>query len=109
MDCTFEKASEFICYLNGHLHGDYIGYLPTHPKQLSCGMTCSGCHPADYHNIGDEVSDLPRIPHTVSEDAVNFYVIDREKKELTVVRVGASVNDQLQQRLAERYSYGTEG
>lgn len=103
--CCFEKQSEFICYLNGHRHGDYVGYLPSYPDQLSLSMTCSGCFPEGYHNIGDELSDLPRIPGTVSEDAVNFYVLDRENRTITVVRMGATVNDLLEERIVAKYNY----
>lgn len=108
VDCSFTKQSEFICHLNGHRHGDYVGYMPNHPSQLSMGMTCSGCFPEGYHNIGDEISDLPRTPDSISEDAVNFFVVDREKKEITLVRVGAYVNDLLEERLVARYRYGIE-
>ena len=55
--------------------------------------------------LGEEISDLPRIPGTVSEDAINFYTIDRENKELTIVRLGANINDELKQRIAAKYSY----
>lgn len=99
IECSFECKGEFICYLSGHLHGDYVGYLPSHKDQLSIKMTCSGCFPPNYHNIGDEASDLPRIPGTVSEDAVNFYVIDREKKVITIIRVGATINDLMEKRI----------
>lgn len=105
IDCEFQNASEFICYMNGHRHGDFAGFLPSYPDQLSMGMTCSGCLPPDYHNIGEEISDLPRIPGTVSEDAVNFYVIDREKGTLTVVRFGACINDLLEERQAAVFKY----
>lgn len=105
INCEFKKKGEFICYMNGHRHGDYIGYLETHPDQLSLGMSCSGCFPEGYHNIGEEVSDLARIPGTVSEDLINYYVLDREKKTITVVRFGAYVTDELNERLAARYKY----
>ncbi len=105
VDCEFSKKSEFICHMSGHVHGDYIEYLPSYPNQLALVMPSSSCFPVGYHNIGEEVSDLPRIPGTVSEDLVNFYVIDREKKEISVVRVGAYVNDLLEERLFARYSY----
>lgn len=98
IDCNFKHKGEFICYLTGHRHADFAGYLENHPGQLSITVTCAGCFPPDYHNIGDEISDLPRIPGTVSEDALNFYVIDRKKKTLSIVRVGASVNDLMQTR-----------
>ena len=105
IDCSFQKRGEFICYLCGHRHSDWIGYLQSYPDQLSMTMTCSGCFPPEYHNIGEEVSDLPRIPGTVTEDAVNFYIIDRIKKTIAVVRVGACVNDLFEERLYEIYKY----
>lgn len=105
ISCEFEKQSEFICYLNGHRHGDYVGYLPSYQDQLSLGVTCAGCFPEGYHNIGEETSDLPRIPETVTEDAVNFYVLDRERRTVSVIRMGASVNDLFEERIAAKYNY----
>lgn len=102
----FEKKGDFICYLNGHRHGDYVGYIPSHPDQLSIGMPCTGCFPEGYHNIGEELSDLPRIPGTVTEDAVNFYTLDRKDKTLSIVRFGATVNYELKQRIALKLRYG---
>jgi hypothetical protein len=72
-------------------------------------MTCSGCFPPNYHNIGDECSDLPRIPGTISEDAVNFYVIDRENKKISIIRVGATVNDLMEKRVVLTLPYEAEG
>lgn len=105
IECKFDKKGEFICYLSGHRHGDYAGYLESYPNQLSLCITCSGCFPAGYHNIGEEVSDLPRIPETVTEDVINFYIIDREEKTLTVVRAGACVNDEFKTRLTATFKY----
>ena len=106
VDCKFEKEGEFIAYLSGHEHADYTGYLEKYPDQLSLKMTTSGCDLKFYQdNVGETGSDLPRIPGTVSEDCINFYIIDREKKEITIVRAGACVNDNLEQRLFERLSY----
>ncbi len=95
LDVSFDKPGEFICYLNGHRHGDYVGYLPGFKGQLSIGMPCSGCFPEGYHNIGEEISDLPRIPDTVTEDCINFYTLDREARAISIVRLGAAVNDEL--------------
>lgn len=101
----FEKAGEFVCYLNGHRHADYAGFVPGFPDQFSICMPCSGCYPEGYHNIGEEISDLPRIPDTVTEDCVNFYTIDREKKTISIVRVGAAVNDLLEVRRSLQINY----
>ncbi len=108
IDDKFDKKGEFICYLNGHRHGDYVGYLPGFSDQLSIGMPCSGCFPEGYHNIGEETSDLPRIPDTVTEDCVNFYTIDREQKTITIVRIGACVNDEMKVRRSVKLKYEGE-
>lgn len=106
VNCAFEKPGEFIAYLSGHEHGDLTGYLEKYPDQLSINMPASCCDlPFYQNNVGETSSDLPRIPGTVSEDCINFYIIDREKKEITIVRAGACVTDQLEQRLFERLSY----
>lgn len=106
VSCKFEKNGEFIAYLSGHQHADYVGYLKKYPDQLSLRMAISGCNLTTYQNeLGETCSDLPRIPGTVSEDCINFYVIDRKNKEITIVRAGACVNDQLEQRLFERFKY----
>ena len=107
IEYTFSGCGEFICYLSGHRHGDFCGYLAHHPNQLSFCMTCSGCFPEGYHNIGEEISDLPRIPDTVTEDALNAYVIDRENKTVSVIRYGAGINDRGEMRLFTRFRYET--
>ena len=106
VNCTFDKPGEFIAYLSGHRHGDYVGYLEKYPDQLSLNMSTSCCDLRYYQNsVGETASDLPRIPGTVSEDCINFYIIDREKKQVTIVRAGACINDELNQRLFERVTY----
>lgn len=106
VNCTFEKSGEFIAYLSGHEHADLTGYLVKYPDQLSINMPASCCDlPYYQNNVGETSSDLPRIAGTVSEDCINFYIIDRKKKELTIVRAGANINDNLEQRLVERLHY----
>lgn len=105
VDTVFEKKGDFICHLSGHFHGDFVGYLPSYPDQLSITMTCSACHPEGGHNFGEELSDLPRIPGTVSEDAVNFYTIDKEKRTISIVRFGAIVNDEMKMRVGLKLNY----
>ena len=106
VDCNFEKEGEFICYLSGHYHADFVGYLETYPDQLSLQMPASCCDLPHYMNeVGELDSDLPRIPGTVSEDCINFYIIDRNKKTVSIVRAGACVNDEFEKRIFERLSY----
>ena len=106
INCTFEKEGDFICYMSGHYHADFVGYLEKYPDQLSLQMPASCCDLPHYFNaVGETDSDLPRIPGTISEDCINFYVIDKEKREISIIRAGACINDEFKQRMATKLLY----
>jgi hypothetical protein len=106
VEATFSKTNTFVAYMVGHYHADFIAYGSNHADQLYLGVTC-GCCVSDVqtNNIGNAVSDLPRIPGTVSEDAFNVYGIDLRGKRIKVARVGASVNDMMKDRKKEVYTF----
>lgn len=93
------EQGRFFGYMSGHWHGDFCGYLANYPDQLCLNVT-TGCLTSDYatKNYGEEASDLPRIPHTKSEDAFNVYAFDNENGLVKVVRVGSDVNDIMEDR-----------
>lgn len=96
---TFEgvdNSIEFIAYANGHLHGDFIGYLEnTVYKQLVLNVVCSNAQVGNYR---DGLSDLPRKPETLVEDAFNIYGIDRDMKAVKVVRIGSNITYKMEKR-----------
>lgn len=87
---------EFIAYANGHLHGDFVGYLngTTH-KQLVLNITCGNAFVSPWR---DGLSDLPRKSGTVAEDAFNIYGIDRLNGIVKIVRIGSNINYLLEKR-----------
>lgn len=93
---TVNSGVEFIAYANGHLHGDFIGYLnDTVNKQLVLNIVCGNAFTGSYR---DGLSDLPRQSGTVCEDAFNIYGIDRDLKAVKVARVGSNVNYKMEDR-----------
>lgn len=104
---TFSGNGKFVCYIAGHLHSDFIGVSPDYEDQLYLVETCTCAIPqiANSRNYGEEVSDLPRIIGTSSEDAFNVYAFDFDKKQIKVVRIGSNINDQMEDRDKEIYNY----
>lgn len=96
-DFTNVDASiEFICYLTGHRHRDYVGYVDdTTNKQLLIQVTSGNAHVvaasgSSYAFSGED--DLPRFGRGVTQDAFNIYAIDRSAKSVRIMRVGSSMN-----------------
>ncbi len=105
VNATFATAGTFIAYMCGHHHVDNIGYSKKYADQLYLSVTCGCCVSDIRDGSWDSVQDLNRIPGTETEDAFNLYVIDATHKYVKVIRVGASVNDLLEERKCEVYSY----
>ena len=103
---SFEQKGIFMAYMVGHMHGDFIGYSKYHQDQLYLMMNVSCCMPefANY-NYGEEVSDLPRVENTQCEDCFNVYSFDVENQMVKVVRVGAGVNDLMEDRKKAYYPF----
>ena len=83
----FSAGGEFLFYLCGHHHADFLGTFVTYPYQHVIGVTTAVCD-----GNGNRWDDLPRVVNTKSEDAFNIITVDRTVKAVFVVRVGASIN-----------------
>ena len=89
-----DDTIEFIAYVTGHSHEDYIGYYNTSTnKQLCLGITCGNA----LYGFGSNKAlanqeDLPRGGEGVNQDAFNIYSIDRVHKTVKVARIGADLN-----------------
>lgn len=87
---TVANGVEFIAHVNGHLHGDFVGYLDnTVHKQLVLNITCGNAFVSPWR---DGLGDLPRMAGTLVEDAFNIYGIDRVLGMVKIVRIGSNVN-----------------
>ncbi|MBR6029108.1 MAG: metallophosphoesterase [Clostridia bacterium] len=101
-------GGEFIAHLVGHLHVDAVCPVPgTRFRQLLLGVTC--CTPvrgpAAYPYLSN-ADDLGRRPASPSQDAFNLYVIDRDSREVTVLRAGQHFDRELRERRVMRIAYG---
>lgn len=84
---------EFIAYVNGHLHTDTVGYIPstTHIQldlNVCCGIAIYG---SSYPYLANN-SDLPRDAKGSTQDCFNIYAIDRSAKTVRIAKVGSNVS-----------------
>lgn len=107
VDFSTKHDSEFICYLSGHMHRDAIYYITgVTNKQLMLNEVCtnSWSHrnangtPGSGYPYYTEMTDLPRVIGTPTENAVNLYTIDRERKTVRIVRIGSDMPYDLERR-----------
>lgn len=98
VNASFSGAGTFIAYLSGHLHRDCIAYSANYPDQLYLGGNCGCCYARGYANrpYGTEMSALPRVEGEKSEDCFNVYGINMEAHLICVVRIGATINDRME-------------
>lgn len=87
------SSIEFIAYIAGHSHEDYIGYYENSTnRQLCLGITSGNA----LYGYGSNKAlanqeDLPRGGSGVCQDAFNIYSIDRVRKVVKVARIGADL------------------
>lgn len=101
---TFSASGDFLCWICGHYHGDYIGYSETYPDQLYLMGNCGACTSPFKGNMGETNSDLARISGTPTEDCFNIYSFDLANRLVKVARIGANVNDMMTERKMAVYS-----
>lgn len=106
---SFSSAGKFVCYIVGHSHIDMTGYSKAHSDQLYLVCPVSACIGIDQNNpyarFGTQVSDLPRVPGTKTEDCFNVYGFDLANKVVKVIRVGSEMNDLMERREVACYNY----
>ena len=101
---TFSASGDFLCWICGHYHGDYIGYSQTYSDQLYLMGNCGVCTSPFKGNMGETNSDLARVSGTPTEDCFNIYSFDLANRLVKVARIGANVNDRMTERKMAVYS-----
>lgn len=103
VNTSFSGAGHFIAYLIGHNHADLVGFSPKYADQLYLAVAQGVCF-STYRggtsgtSTWTTASDLARYGDTKSQDLFNLYSFDTTKKQVKIIRIGASINDQLQRR-----------
>lgn len=97
---SIDATTEFIAYVVGHRHEDWIGYYNNATnKQLSLGVTAGiGLYGHGSNAAFANQEDLPRGGVGVCQDAFNIYAIDRVHKLVKVVRIGADLTFNFERR-----------
>lgn len=80
--------NEFICYIGGHHHADYIGTLQKYPNQIFLAIECDTTDQSHAMQ-----SDLNKVINKRSMDAINIVSVDRNIRRIGIVRVGADANN----------------
>lgn len=96
-----DASTEFICYVNGHRHEDWIGkYRDSSNLQISLTITTGNALYSMLTNTAwSNQSDLGRGDgRGVAQDAVNVYSIDRENGVIRISRIGADINNKFEVR-----------
>lgn len=99
LDTFISEGGQFICWLGGHEHADYIGYIPGHGRQLQILVDKAG--------VMDKYIHEDRTPGTVNEDAFNLLTINPTKNLLVIQRIGCKVGPNMQGKSLFCYDYVT--
>ena len=88
-----DPSTEFIAYVSGHRHEDYVGYYEhAQNRQLCLDVVCgTGLFGDSTNSAWTNQCDLPRGGKGAQQDAFNIYAIDRVGGNVRIVRVGANV------------------
>ena len=93
-DFSARSASNFICYICGHVHCQGIGSITNYPGQLSyfndTGCIAAGDNP---NNMWPTYASLiPRNGEDRTQDLITVLCVDTDNKRVSFVRVGANMN-----------------
>lgn len=104
VDDFITGGGKFICWIAGHTHRDYAGYLAGHNNQLCIVV---GTDASDSDNL--VYADSARIKGTDSQDLFNVIAFDATEHQIRIVRVGSNFSKQLQPRNTLCIGYSEDG
>lgn len=91
------EGVEFIAYLNGHTHRDFIGYVSDcEHNQLNLNIASTA--PISQSSGYKTPSDIFRDSVGANQDAFNVYTINRTDKTVGVARIGSNLSKDLRPR-----------
>ena len=87
-----DNGGDFICYIGGHKHGDYIGYSSSYPVQISILVDSAN------RQQSNQYSDLMRVDGEISQDLYNVVVFDKSISAIKIIRIGCAVDNYMRHR-----------
>jgi hypothetical protein len=92
-DFAARGTGNFVGYLAGHLHIDFVGYNAAYTNQKVFGFMATA--DGTWQNFR---SDLPRVENTKSIDCLTTVSIDTDNRLINIVRVGSNVTNRMVKR-----------
>ncbi len=99
IDSFIDEGGSFVCWLAGHIHGDFFGYSKAHPNQYTLSVDALSRLYSDYY------SDMPRDNGTVFQDVMNFIVVDTTSNLLHIIRIGGNLDRYLRSKRYMTFDY----
>lgn len=96
-----QGGGQFICYLVGHEHSDYILNSSDYPNQIAICIDASSVSQSNIY------SELDRRYGDQSQDLYNVCVFDTSTKTIKIVRVGCDIDNYLRSRKSMCIRYDT--
>ena len=100
VDDFITNGGEFVCWLNGHTHDDYIGVVTNHTNQIAVVISCA--------TTSNQYCDCARHNGTKTRDLFNVFTADKSAKLIKFVRVGSDMDKFMRSRKTLCINYDTK-
>lgn len=88
IDSFENNGGEFICWLCGHVHQDYLSIIDNHPNQIQISIIT-----ASTRLDSAESGEPARVWGTKTQDAFNLVAFDTYYKRIRLLRVGCNFDN----------------
>lgn len=92
VDVFSKKGGDFVTWLAGHVHFDYVGYSEKYPDQLCITIDALRCYQGMAYDDFDRTEGMP------SQDLYNLVTFDTHDKMIKIIRIGCDVDRYLRKR-----------
>ena len=100
VDTFISDGGEFVCWLSGHTHADFIGTVNNHVNQIQVIISTAKTINTD--------GDSARTEGTKTQDCFNVFVVDGVNHLIKIIRIGASVDRYMRSRKTLCVNYLTK-
>ena len=100
VDTFVANGGEFVCWLSGHTHADFIGTVTGHANQIQIVVTTA--------RTSNSFGDSARVSKTKTQDAFNMFIVDGTHKLIKLVRIGADSDRYMRSRKTLCVNYATK-
>ena len=90
VDSFISNGGDFVCYLCGHTHTDYIRTVKNHPNQLFVAVANASNFNTPYYGGKDMKCYMNRTNVTEAIDLFNYIGFDNQNKFIYIFRIGAN-------------------